>query len=398
MPVVTRTVRIKRVLIIEVLRIEIDRAEQGVEERLLVKVGEACVVVGHVELVLEEDQAAARTRFAVGVVAQGIVRAESLGRFAAADSARHVVLAVDHVVPEAHHGAVIVDVARLHRHIGHARVGIRCPHGVTDRLVLLDDRDVALVVFRTVLAAVQEELGQLDVSVALALSLGVVDETPEPNQSDLHRLMAVVPFLLRGRPDVGVPAVGELLGRVVETQVLAPGEVVVGHSGFEEVARDVALVIAPVSRGPVFAIAQGEGGLEIAVRLLSGQNLGNPILQRRLQSLLGLDDLPVALWIDHQGHADRFDRVVDPGIGEDVAAMPAVGLAGQLVGRIDEVVDSAFPEVRIGDLRDAVRNPVDDQGLGPVVPQATVDPVRLGIDQMEVLRRRRRHDLDIHGR
>ena len=78
--------------------------------------------------------------------------------------------------------------------------------------------------------------------------------------------------------------------------------------------------------------------------------------------------------------------------------MAFVGLAGQLVSRIDEVVDAAFPQVRIGDLGDAMRNPVHDQRLGPAVPKRTVDRVVLRIDQIQVRRWRRRSDCDLQGR
>jgi hypothetical protein len=53
-------------------------------------------------------------------------------------------------------------------------------------------------------------------------------------------------------------------------------------------------VVRPVPGRPALAVAQGEGRLQVAVGLLSGQDLGDPILHRGLHELLGLEDLLVA--------------------------------------------------------------------------------------------------------
>ena len=68
----------QRVGVAEILAFEIHRAHQGVIHRLLIKICIASIVVGQVELVLEEDESAAGAGLAVRFVAQGVVRAKSL--------------------------------------------------------------------------------------------------------------------------------------------------------------------------------------------------------------------------------------------------------------------------------------------------------------------------------
>ena len=59
------------------------------------KIGELGLMIGHVHLVLKEDQPAARARFAIGRVPQRIVRPEAFRGFAAADAAGDVVFFVN---------------------------------------------------------------------------------------------------------------------------------------------------------------------------------------------------------------------------------------------------------------------------------------------------------------
>jgi len=248
-----------------------------------------------------------------------------------------------------------------------------------------------------VLAAVQQELRQLDVLVAFALAFHPADEPAKANQTDLHGLMSVVPGLLGRRADIVAPTIGESLGRVVQPVVGPVGEQVVRNGRFEEIAGHVTLVIVAVLGRPMFAVAERKDGLQISVGFLGGQDLGNPVLQGRFHRLLGLDNLPVALGIDHQRNADRLDRVVDPGVGEHVAAVVPVRFSSQLVGSVDEVVDAALRQVRVGDLVDTMRDPIDDQGLRRAVPEWIVDPVFFGVDRIEVGCRRRRNYLDRQG-
>ena len=131
------------------------------------------------------------------------------------------------------------------------------------RLVLLRHRKVALVVFRAVadrihrrgIAAVQEELGGLNVLVALTAALHIVHEPAEAHQRLLHFLVPVVPGLLGRGAQVAAPAVGEFLGGVVQAGVLLVGHQVVIDGRFQEVAGGVAFVIAAMRRIPVLKLA-----------------------------------------------------------------------------------------------------------------------------------------------
>ncbi len=139
-------------------------------------------------------------------------------------------------------------------------------------------------------------------------------------------------------------------------------------------------MIRPVSGREVLTVAQCKCGLQVSIWLLCGQNLRDPIGQRRFHSLLSFDNFLIALSIDHQCNADRFNRVINPGVGKYVASVTSVRLAGEFVGGVDQIVYAAFFQVRIGNLVDAVRNPVYDQGFGPTVPERIVDLIVLRID------------------
>ena len=79
---------------------------------------------------------------------------------------------------------------------------------------------------------------------------------------------------------------------------------------------------------------QREGRLQIAVRLLRGEDLRDPVFERGAHLLVRLDDLGVALRVDHQRDAHRFDGLVHPGVREDVALVRAVRLAAQASCRL----------------------------------------------------------------
>src|SRR6185503_20437701 len=130
----------------------------------------------------------------------------------------HVVLAVDDVVPERLHGASIIGIVRLHRDVGHARVAVYGADRMAYGLILLDHRQMALVVLgplplvaRGVVAIVEQELGEVDVLLALGTTFHVVHEAAKADERLLHLLVAIVPGLLRRGADVVVPAVRELL-------------------------------------------------------------------------------------------------------------------------------------------------------------------------------------------
>ena len=241
MPGVAGSAGIQGILVVEILALQIHRAEQGIVERLLVEIRVLGLVVGQVHLVLEEDQAAAGAGLAVGVVAQRVVRAESLGGLAAADAAGDVVLLVDDVVPERRDGALVIEIVGLGGDVGHARVAVDGPHGVADGLILLDDRHVALVVFAAVLAAVEQELGQLGCSCR-PCRLPSMSFTKRPNRTRACSISwwpSYHSFLGAG-PMLADPAIGQLLGRVIQPGVLPSVSSVVVDGRFEEIAGDVA--------------------------------------------------------------------------------------------------------------------------------------------------------------
>ena len=64
------------------------------------------------------------------------------------------------------HRALVIDVMRLGRDVGHAGISVGGAHGVADGFVLLRDRDVALVVFVAAFPGIEQELRELDVAVA----------------------------------------------------------------------------------------------------------------------------------------------------------------------------------------------------------------------------------------
>ncbi len=258
------------------LAVQGDPAQQGVVHGLLIEIGIFGVVIGQVELVLEEDQAAAGARLAIGSVAQRVVRPEAFRGLAAADAAGDIVLLVDHVVPQRRDRALVVDIAGFRGDIGHAGIEVGGAHGVADGFVLLDRRQVALVVFLAAPARIEQEAGQRDIAVAAPntlriFALFVVDEAAETDQRLLHLLVAVEPFLLAG-PDIGDPAIGQLLGGVIQPQIAAVGQGVVVDRRFDEIAGGVAFVVAALFGRPAMrpggAIGQGIGGLQVAVRLL----------------------------------------------------------------------------------------------------------------------------------
>ena len=109
---------------------------------------------------------------------------------------------------------------------------------------------------------------------------------------------------------------------------------------------------------------------------------------------LRLDDVLIALRIDHQRDAHGLDCLVHPGIGEHITLVLAVRLAAMGLAGFDEVVDAAVAAhgCNIGAFAhvDAMRNPVDDEGLGACVPERAVDRVLRRVDHVQAILRRRR--------
>ena len=167
---------------------------------------------------------------------------------------------------------------------------------------------------------------------------------------------------------------------MIQPKIFAIRAQVVGDGRLKEIAGNITLVITPTSWRPALPVAQRESRLDVAVGFPGGQDPGNPILKRCFHEVPGFDYFLIALWIDHEGNTDRLNRVINPGIGEHVASVRSMRLASQLVGGVNEVVDTAFLQVRVGNLINAMGNPVHDQGFRSVAPKRTVDRVALSID------------------
>src|ERR1700744_6186114 len=93
---------------------------------------------------------------------------------------------------------------------------------------------------------------------------------------------------------------------------------------------------------PAAGVAKRIGGLQIAIWLLCRQNDGDPPFEGAFHLLLGGDDLRVALWIDHQRLAHGLYRLVNPGIGEDIAFVLTMRLPAERLGGFDEIIQTAF--------------------------------------------------------
>ena len=77
---------------------------------------------------------------------------------------------------------------------------------MADGLVLLLHRRLALVIFVSAAAVVQQKFGQADIAVAMSLSFHVIDKTAKTHERLFHLLVPVEPGLL-SRADIGYPAV-----------------------------------------------------------------------------------------------------------------------------------------------------------------------------------------------
>ena len=138
------------------------------------------------------------------------------------------------------------------------------PHG----LVLLARRQMALIIFRTTKARIEQKLCQRDVGITAVIALNIVDKSPETNQCLLHLLMPIKPCLL-ARAKMRYPAIGQPLCGFVQAQIAAIGQRVMIDGRLNEVARNVALVIAAMigrpALGPLLAISQCISRLQISV-------------------------------------------------------------------------------------------------------------------------------------
>src|SRR5438128_3292095 len=111
------------------------------------------------------------------------------------------------------------------------------------------------------------------------------------------------------------------------------------------------LELAGIDNAALSTIARkGESRLQIPVGFLRRQDLGDPIVESGAHLRLGLNDLIIALRIDHERNAHGFHGLVDPRVREYVALMEAMGLTAKLLAPFDEVVDSALSNFQIRSL------------------------------------------------
>ena len=123
-------------------------------------------------------------------------------------------------------------------------------HRMTDRLVLLRHRQMALLVLGAVATTIEQEFRQRDVPISLPSAFHFVHKATESHQRLLHLLVTVEPLLLWGWTNVVGPAVAEFLRGVVQAIVLAISHRVVIDRRLDEVSRDVPFVIRTRGRAP----------------------------------------------------------------------------------------------------------------------------------------------------
>ena len=162
----------------------------------------------------------------------------------------------------------------------------------------------------------------------------------------------------------------------------------------------IAAMIRRPALWPLFAISQYVSGLQITIRHLRSKDDRNPALQRRAHQLLRLDDLRIALRIDHQRDAHRLDSLMHPCIRKHISFVLAMRFAAIGFARLDEVVDSAVAaherDIRSFAHRDAMRNPVHNQSLCALLPQLAIDRILARVNHVETVGRRRRLHMDVN--
>ena len=237
--------RLERVRVEEGLAVERDAGNQAVEERPLHHVDVLGVAVQQEQPVVPVVHADRGAGLVVGgQVRQLVVAAERLADARGADAAGDVELLRDGVAPDRVDGVDIGGVAGERGDVGHAGIHVHRAHGVADRLGLLDDALLRLVVVepagvgalarrqRRGTALVEQELRQREV-------LRLAGHPRHLHQAHLGDLMAGPDRLLAGaeRPH---EQVGGLHGDV-EQRSLAGGEMMRGRR-LEQVPEVVELV------------------------------------------------------------------------------------------------------------------------------------------------------------
>src|SRR5436305_1748431 len=144
-----------------------------------------------------------------------------------------------------------------------------------------------------------------------------------------------------------------------------------------EVAGNISFVVATVLRRPPLrphvAIRKSVGGLEITVRHLRCEDDRYPLLERVSHLYLRLDDVRIAVRIDHERDTHGLYRLVDPCVREHITLVPPMRFPTVRLGCFDKVVEAAIAtvcwNVRALAVIDAMRNPVNNQRLSACAPQ-----------------------------
>ena len=202
-------------------------------------------------------------------------------------------------------------VPRQGRHVRHAGIHIRGPHGVSHGFVLLHHgfvRLAVLVAAGSVSALVEEELGLIQV-------FPVARHEIEPCQGHLRNLMAGYPHQLPlARPDLAAHAVGIPDGDVQEV-AFARG-LVVGDGPLHHVPQVVELMaqflhlLPPLAPGPLVRVlgVHRAGSIEVTVRLLGRGHDFQHAVDIGFQLLVGIGLQQVARPLDGLVHVRIVER------------------------------------------------------------------------------------------
>ncbi len=230
-----------------------------------------------------------RARFGVGRgVGQFIIFAKSLPPVQRADAAGQIKFLGDYILPDAIQGFNIVSITRLSGYIGHTTVHIGRPDGVAHSLILVHHRFVVLHIAGMAVigiklpsvgmaALIQKELGKLEIFLLTGYMVQL-------HQANLDFLMAGDIALFIGAEDP-VDQIGVFQGHI--QQGLFPGGLIMGHSGFVQMADVVQFVVNPQVRPAGQALplggyalrVDGACGIEIAILLLSSGDFGDQVIQ-----------------------------------------------------------------------------------------------------------------------
>ena len=294
---------------VEVLvTVEADSAQCAVVKRLFHDVGEFAAPGVFQHPPGEEDQRHGRTAFRIGgVVRQIPVDGELLlnggGTAPAGDVHPFLSDAVEHPLADGEQLLVL----RGGGDVGHAGVEIEGADTVPHRILLLPDRPGRLPVgklfaaqqgavpFRLFLkivrrraAAVDEEFGKFGIFF-LAGGVGKLTE------GEFQLLVTGISLLLTGSGAEYRADVVGITGEGVD-KLPVPGGVKMGNRGFHQVAGAVKFVAFKQMLPAVFRFDAGVVGVEVAIRLLSGDDQVDETVELFRQSLV------LRVKFDHVGH------------------------------------------------------------------------------------------------